>query len=90
MKKPSYDKWSIGNAYGSYSNIPSSAGTYTEGQFVNKKHTVLAYAEDKYIYLRIFDRGICYSKKVYTKKLASHLSISMQASKFSKEIGGKQ
>lgn len=83
---PYYSKFSMGNPFGSYETIKGNSGEWKRGRFITWHHTVIVYAQHDHIALSIYINGIGHYKSINVKSLPSDLSLSRQASKFSKEV----
>ena len=88
MSKVKIEDYSFGKPFGSYTLHEYSGGDYKEGYFISYKHTVRVYAQDGYISMSIYEKGRGYHKTIRFSKevMPSDLSLSRQASKFSKEL----
>lgn len=84
---PYYTRYSMGSPFGTMDTKTASNGNeWKRGHYVNKKHTVLIYADDQTLSLSIYVEGVGHYKTLRVKSLPSDLSLSRQASKFSKEV----
>lgn len=84
---PYYTRYSMGKPFGTFETKTAKNGNqWKRGHYVNKKHTVLIYADDQMLSMSIYVNGVGYYKTSTVKTLPSDLSLSRQASKFSREV----